>query len=283
MGCALLLLSWVIEVIAGGCFCYMYWTYPVIAGVPGPGSLLPGAYGDLLAGIATYHLPIHLPALSQAGLVRLCLCVFVCLHVLSCLRALSLPLRRLYRLGVRVSPGAQEMRRFEAVFGLLSGARAPASAAPPLRRPPLWCVRDGGQGMRIGYVGPMLVVDRTLLFSPQIVPLLAHELAYVNSGAWLTRGLYELFPPRSWCLCAVCGLPMGIGRLLLQPFWLAYWRGRVYAADEYAAQLGQGQALKDALDQLRWLLDGGSSSPGGRWLRERPYIESRIDRLDSYL
>jgi hypothetical protein len=50
---------------------------------------------------------------------------------------------------------------------------------------------------------------------------------------------------------------------------MKYWRDRVFAADEYAARTGQRQALKRALDDLRWL-------------RETPYIEERIDRLDRY-
>jgi Zn-dependent protease with chaperone function len=63
---------------------------------------------------------------------------------------------------------------------------------------------------------------------------------------------------------------------------MRYWRDRVFAGDEYAARLGQGRALKRALDDLRWVLDGGRATRGGRLLRETPYIEERVDRLDRY-
>ena len=56
----------------------------------------------------------------------------------------------------------------------------------------------------------------------------------------------------------------------------------MFAADEYAGRLGQRHALKRALDDLRWVLDGGRATRGGRWLRETPYIEERIDHLDRY-
>jgi len=63
---------------------------------------------------------------------------------------------------------------------------------------------------------------------------------------------------------------------------MQYWRDRVYAADEYAARLGQRYQLIRALDDLKWTMDGGTATRGGRWLRETPYIESRIDRLMRY-
>ena len=78
------------------------------------------------------------------------------------------------------------------------------------------------------------------------------------------------------------GLPLACGPIVLRPVWMKYWRDRVFAADEYAARLGQRHALKRALDDLRWMLDGGRATRGGRWLREIPYIEERIDRLDRY-
>ena len=60
---------------------------------------------------------------------------------------------------------------------------------------------------------------------------------------------------------------------------MQYWRSRAYAADEYAARLGQRRQLVRALDELKWAFEGSTATRGGRWLRDTPYIESRIDRL----
>ncbi len=267
MGFALLFLSLTIELFAGGWFCYIYWTFPGRGGIPGPGKTLVETYNDVVAWISvTYRLRTQLSLLTQERLACLFVLIYLALHLLAFLRALYLPLHKWYMLGARKSPSAQEIQRFEEVFGTLRKMRTMILAAPYLRQPPVWRVRDDAQGMRLRYVGPVLIVDRALLFSPQFGPLLAHELAHVNSFDMPVRALYALFPPLHWCLLALCGLPLGGGKLLLYPFWLAYWRSRVYAADEFAARLGQQHALKRALDQLRWQLDGGRATAGGRWL-----------------
>jgi Zn-dependent protease with chaperone function len=116
--------------------------------------------------------------------------------------------------------------------------------------------------MRMRWIGLTLVIDRGLLMSRHFPPLLAHELAHVNSFDLLTRSLYAILPPFRWGLLTLLGLPLACGPILLHPVWMKYWRDRVFAADEYAARLGQRHALKGALDDLRWVLDGGRATRG---------------------
>jgi hypothetical protein len=281
MGFALSLLSWSIEILGGGWFCYIYWAFPGTAEVPGPGRALVESFDGVVTGIFTaQRLSAHPPLLTQDRLAWLFVFVYLAFHALACARALALPLLHLYRLGVRRRASTQEVQRFTEVFATLDRTRTAMPTRTFLRPPLMWCVHDDAQGMQLRFEGPVLVVDRALLFSPHFSPLLARELAHINSFDWLVRMFYAMLPPLCGVPLMLCGLPLGVGRLLLYPFWLAYWRWRVYAADEYAACLGQRQALKRALDQLRWLLDGGKATAGGRWWFETPYIESRIERLN---
>ncbi len=112
--------------------------------------------------------------------------------------------------------------------------------------------------------------------------LLAHELGHYNSLDLLVRTLYLVFPPLEWSVLTLIGMPNGCGKIALYPLWMKYWRDRVFACDEYAARLGQRYQLVRALDELKWARDGGAATGGGRWLRDTPYIESRIDRLMLY-
>src|SRR6266567_7328578 len=104
----------------------------------------------------------------------------------------------------------------------------------------------------------------------------------INSLDLLVRTLYLVFPPLEWSVLTLIGMPNGCGKIALYPLWMKYWRDRVFACDEYAARLGQRYQLVRALDELKWARDGGAATGGGRWLRDTPYIESRIDRLMLY-
>jgi Zn-dependent protease with chaperone function len=67
----------------------------------------------------------------------------------------------------------------------------------------------------------------------------------------------------------------GLSVRLTRPLWAAYWRRREFAADAYAARLGQGPALADYLER-HLLLDFAAPYMDGR---EHPYTELRIERL----
>jgi Zn-dependent protease with chaperone function len=153
--------------------------------------------------------------------------------------------------------------------------------APSLKKPRWWAVRDG-HGMQIRWIGLVLVIDQGLLGSKHFPALLAHELARCNSFDLFTRTLFTIFPPLRWSILTLVGLPNASGKILLYPLWMKYWRDRVYAADEYAARLGQRHQLIRALDELKWAFEGSTATKGGRWLRETPYMESRVDRLMRY-
>ena len=287
MWIVLLLLSWSIEGAAGVWFCYHYWTLTEIhydhSSILGLGNAVVQVWNGLVTSLYHTYAPHRYPSLlTQDGLARIFIVVYVAFHVLALVRGVTAPVRERHKLGVRLWPSGREIQRFEQVFTALGRAQATMPDAPPLKRPRFWKVRDDDQGMQMRWIGLVLVIDRGLLMSRHFPPLLAHELAHVNSFDLLTRSLYTILPPFRWSILTLLGLPLACGPIVLHPAWMKYWRGRVFAADEYAARLGQRHALKRALDDLRWVLDGGRATRGGRWLRETPYIEERIDRLDRY-
>ncbi len=288
MWIALLLLIWGIEGVAGVWFCYHYWTFTEIhygtgALLIGPGEAVVQVLNALITTLSLSYAPHRHPfVLTQEGLAHFFIAVYVAFHVLALVRGVIAPSRERRKLGVRLKPSGREVQRLEQVFAALGRAQAATPDAPPLKRPYNWKVRDDDQGMQMRWIGLVLVIDRGLLMSRHFPPLLAHELAHVNSFDLLTRSLYTILPPFRWSILTLLGLPLACGPIVIHPGWLKYWRDRVFAADEYAARLGQRHALKRALDDLRWVLDGGRATRGGRWLRETPYIEERIDRLDRY-
>jgi hypothetical protein len=70
----------------------------------------------------------------------------------------------------------------------------------------------------------------------------------------------------------------GFGLWLIGPLWGAYWRGREYSADAYAAALGQADDLADFLENHALIYDYPIPYI---WLTEHshPPVELRIDRL----
>jgi Zn-dependent protease with chaperone function len=127
--------------------------------------------------------------------------------------------------------------------------------------------------------------------------VLAHELAHANGpDGQITLALrrFQLLPPRLTdvlllaeprgpvveLLALLLGLALkltagGLSVWLTRPLWAAYWRRREFAADAYAAHLGQGSRLADYLER-HLLLDFAAPYMAGR---EHPYTELRIDRL----
>jgi hypothetical protein len=288
MWIALLLLSWCVEGVVGIWFCAHYWLFTQFrydgnATILGPGYAITQIYnGFISTWDQAYHLHRHPFVLTQSRLTLLLVAVYVALHALALVRGLVTPYRERRKLGVRRQPSGREIRRFEQVYAGLARAQAAIPDAPPIKRPWRWRVRDDDQGMQMRFIGFVLVIDRGLLFSRHFPALLAQELARASSFDLITRSMYAIFPPFRWSVLTLIGLPCACGPILLYLAWMKYWRDRVFAADEYAARLDQHHTLKRALDELRWVLDGGRATRGGRWLRETPYIEERIDRLDRY-
>jgi hypothetical protein len=287
MWIALLLCSWTIEGVAGVWFCYHYWMFTQWrfygdATMLGPGYAVVQLYNGLMTPwYHTYALHRYPSELTQEQVARFFVVVYIAFHALALMRGLSAPARERHKLGVRRQPSVREVERFDRAFAILAQARATIPGAPPLKKPRWWQMLDG-RNMRIHWVGWVLVIDQGILENKHFPALLAHEIGHFNSFDLLTRTLYSLFPPLNWLGFTFVGMPNGCGRTLLYPLWMKYWRDRVFACDEYASRMGQRHQLIRALDDLKWTIDGSTATKGGRWLRETPYVESRIDRLLRY-
>jgi Zn-dependent protease with chaperone function len=152
-----------------------------------------------------------------------------------------------------------------------------------------------------------LILSRGLLESESLAAVLAHELGHLDSlDSRLTEALNRL--PLWGDPLAPVALPRGAGaalgpepdsrgaltwgllrwtlrlgggsfaRSLLSPFWAAYWRSREYAADAYAASLGQAEDLARHLRDQEQPFD----APHCGLLRngaEHPPVALRVERL----
>lgn len=146
--------------------------------------------------------------------------------------------------------------------------------------PSTFLVRDTPQ-MGISLIGQRLVIDRGLIGSPLLVPLLADELGHYNSSDCIVRFLLLLFPPMGCSLGCFIGLALGFSTLLTAPAWRIYWRKRYFAADTFASQLGQRDALIEYLEIYRLPLDHATEM--AKLFRKEPYVEQRIDHLSGLI
>jgi Zn-dependent protease with chaperone function len=215
------------------------------------------------------------------------------------LTALALPGRgRMWarRIGAR-RPSVEEAVALDDAFALLR------SADPSLPGPTVCHVLDDpipDAAVR----GRALILTRALLESESLAALLAHELGHAESlDGRLTEALDRLAlwqdplaPPRpehgypgprddlggalTWALARwTLRLAGGsFAQRLLAPLWAAHWRSREYAADAYAASLGQ------AFDLARHLTDHelAFDAPQPRLLfkvSQHPPVALRIERL----
>ncbi len=175
------------------------------------------------------------------------------------------------------TPSERERLLFEDAFSVL------AQADPQLRPPRSWFVLDEQTANAAAYADT-LMLTRGLIESGHLQGVLAHELGHMNSAdARLSAALYRLTtPPRRrlrfplWALGILVTGEAGLWLMRLP--WSAYWRGREFAADRYAASLGQGEALSRFLEQNALLYDLPVPFP---WLGEHshPATEHRLDRL----
>jgi Zn-dependent protease with chaperone function len=168
---------------------------------------------------------------------------------------------------------------------LYEDALAQLTAADPhLRAPRRWCIKDDPTPNAAAYADT-LMITRGLLDSPHLTPVLAHELGHLNSSdARLTAALRRLTtPPRSEVRRSLRALAfLATGALAIwatRAPWTAYWRSREYAADAYAANLGQALPLSAFLDHEALVYDLPVPYP---WLHDEnhPPTELRIDRVE---
>jgi Zn-dependent protease with chaperone function len=152
-----------------------------------------------------------------------------------------------------------------------------------LRPPRRWFVLDEPYLNAAAYADT-LMVTRGLLESGFLEAVLAHELGHLNSSdARLTAALHRMTtPPRRqlrFPFRAIAFIASGaLGVWVTRTPWAAYWRGREYHADQYAARLGQAQPLARFLDTNA--LQDDLPVPFV-WLTQHshPFTEHRIDQL----
>ena len=175
------------------------------------------------------------------------------------------------------TPSERERLLYEDALAILT------QADPQLRPPRRWFVLDAPSVNAAAYADT-LMLTRGLLESGFLEPVLAHELGHLNtSDARLIAALHRLTtPPRRrmpFPLRTISFLLSGaLGVWMTRTPWAAYWRAREFGADQYAAKLGQGQALARFLDTNA--LENDLPIPF-MWLTEHshPFTEHRIDRL----
>lgn len=180
-------------------------------------------------------------------------------------------------LGLR-KPSHRELATLRLVYSELENGAL--RTGTKFKYPSTFLVRDTSQ-MQIRCIGQKLVIDRGLIGSPWLVPLLAHELGHFNSSDHVVRFLLLLFPPMGCSLGCFIGLALGFSTLLTAPAWRIYWRKRYFAADTFACQLGQRDALIEYLETYRLPLDHATEMAA--LLRKEPYVEQRIDHLSQLI
>jgi hypothetical protein len=210
------------------------------------------------------------------------------------------------------SPSGREQLAYNDAIDLLQ-----SSGNKPLSLPSKWFVLDAPLP-DAAVCGETLMLSRGLLESDHLPAVIAHELGHLASpDGRITAALNRLviakpaniesellrahlekhshpdperpsmagddairtfFQIACFTMRLLAFARGGIGLRLTQPIWGHYWRGREYAADDYAAKLGQADELADFLETHALIHDHPIPYI---WLTEHahPPIELRIDRL----
>jgi len=159
-----------------------------------------------------------------------------------------------------------------------------------LRVPRHWFVAEEPDRNAAAYASTMRV-DRGLLESPYaIAAVIAHELGHLNSSDGRLASAVRLMllkEMRTPALYPLWSLPFrglawfmsgeAVLSFMVNP-WEMYWRSREFAADQYAARLGQGPALASTLE--RDSMPYERSIPRMRYSRAtHPYTKQRVAKL----
>jgi Zn-dependent protease with chaperone function len=154
---------------------------------------------------------------------------------------------------------------------------------PVLRPPRHWFVLDDPVPNAAAYADT-LMITRGLIDSGHLEGVLAHELGHLNSSdSRMAAALHRMttqprrrlhYPFATLGFLLSGALTMWVARVP----WASYWRQREFAADAYAARLGQGPNLARFLQVHA--LEGDIPVPF-MWLSDwsHPYSEHRIDSL----
>ncbi|HSZ13084.1 MAG TPA: M48 family metalloprotease [Solirubrobacteraceae bacterium] len=184
------------------------------------------------------------------------------------------------------APEQDEREAFQRAFNELQ------AVDPTLRPPRHWFVAEEPACNASAYASS-LCVNRGLLESPYAAAVIAHEMGHLRSSdthltsalslllirPMTTPGLYPL-----WSLPFRCLGWVASGQAVFWftgNTWEMYWRTREFAADEYAARLGQAHALAQSL--TRESLPHERPIPHMRFSRAtHPYTKPRIARLQAH-
>jgi Zn-dependent protease with chaperone function len=183
------------------------------------------------------------------------------------------------------APDRDEYEAFDEAIGQLQ------DIDPNLRVPKHWFVAEEASPNAGAYANS-LSVNRGLLEGPYATAVIAHELGHLHSSdARLSSALNLLLvarmdPPEAqpaWSLPFRLLAWFASGQAAMwftENAWQSYWRSREYAADAYAARLGQAASLGLILEH--------NSLPFERSIRRmsfsratHPYTKQRIARLRS--
>jgi hypothetical protein len=202
------------------------------------------------------------------------------------------------RLGVR-RPSVEENAAIGDAFGLLR------AVAPELPGASNYRVLDDPVPFA-AVRGRVAIFSRAMTESDALPAVLGHELSHVNTlDGRITEALNRLSlwddplslspaegDPRNevsrnpdprgaipWALMRLIAQLSGgaIALRLLAPVWAAYWRSREYAADSYAASLGQAEDLASYLRDQEQILDLPAAGIFNE--RQHPPVAHRIERL----
>jgi Zn-dependent protease with chaperone function len=197
----------------------------------------------------------------------------IVLHIMAAIGSIRSTFKKRVKMG---NPGMRELQIVERALRQLVTA-SPSGSLEPMQQFdwPLTFDYAPGHGMTIRFVGYRLVIDEGLLKSSSLKALLAHELGHWNSTDVALREMLSCLPPAFLVLGAIAGLPIGLGSCVTFFFWPWYWRQREYAADLFAARVGQAPDLIRALERFIH----PTEKQKNLFFREYPYVAERIDRL----
>ncbi len=265
MGVFVLIVSVLLEVVGMAC---SYWYGAHAFGIGTAWAETINGLAASLPGLHRYH--IHITAVT-VGLAWLA--GNMSLHLMAIIAYIKNTAQKRVKMG---NPGLREIQAVERACRQLVTASPSAGLAPVQHFGwPLTFDYVPGYGTDMRFLGRKLVIGEGLFRNRHLRPLLAHALGHYNSTDVNLREILGCLPPALLVVCGIVGLPIGLGPFVTFLFWPWYWRQREYAADLFAARVGQANDLIQALDQV--------VHPGEKrqtiFLREYPYVAERIDRL----